>query len=183
MYAISNDKDSLNVTPNILPCKISYNGPVNASERYWAIKNDESGQKTAYFRGRKLVGQDLTLPKGYSGEENILVSMFRHVLTPESGAVIQKTTDLLPQESKPLPRMDEDDLSADEDQEAPQEVKIMQEAASFEKITVWGHEALPSGSEDPYLKGVQEWMLFAKSVSPLSSPTLNAQLMILDPLV
>jgi len=68
MYSINNDKGSLKVTPNILPCKISFNGPVNASERYWAIKNDESGQKTTYFRGRKLVGRDVSLPEGYSGE-------------------------------------------------------------------------------------------------------------------
>jgi len=40
----------------------------------------------------------------------------------------------------------------------------MQEAASFDKLTVWGHEATPSDSEDPILKGVQEWMQFAKSV-------------------
>ncbi|GAB7343200.1 hypothetical protein MBLNU457_1267t1 [Dothideomycetes sp. NU457] len=146
MYSITSSKDSPKVTPNILPCKVSYNGPVNASERYWAIKNDESGQKTTYFRGRKLVGKELNLPEGYSG------------------AVIQKTTDLLPQQPKPLPRMDDDDLSADEEQEVPQEVKIMHEAASFDKLIVWGHEATPSDSEDAYLKGIQEWMQFAKSM-------------------
>lgn len=68
MYSIKSNKNPLKVTPNILPCKISFNGPVDASERYWAIKNDESGQKTTYFRGRKFVGKELDLPEGYSGK-------------------------------------------------------------------------------------------------------------------
>jgi len=84
-----------------------------------------------------------------------------------SGAIIQKTNELLPQRAKSQPQMDEDDLSADEGQDVPQEVVIMQEAASFDKLTIWGHEAVPSESEDPYIKGVQEWIQCASSVSPL----------------
>jgi len=68
MYSINNDRQARKVVPNILPCKINFNGPVNASERYWNIKNDENGQKTTYFRGRKLVGKDVNLPEDYSGE-------------------------------------------------------------------------------------------------------------------
>jgi len=68
MYSINNDKKALKVVPHILPCKINFNGPVDASERYWNINNDENGQKITYFRGRKLVGKDVNLPKGYSGE-------------------------------------------------------------------------------------------------------------------
>lgn len=105
------------------------------------------------------------------------------MLTSESGAVMQKTNDLLPQQPKPLLRMDEDDLSADEEQEVPQEVTIMQEEASFDKLIVWGHEASPSDSEDPYLKGIQEWMQFAESVSALPLAAETAQLTLIDALV
>lgn len=42
MHAIqpkqSHDADKC--TPNILPCRINHNGPVNASKRYWAPEVD-----------------------------------------------------------------------------------------------------------------------------------------------
>lgn len=28
-------------TPNVLPCRIDHNGPVDASERYWQPKTDD----------------------------------------------------------------------------------------------------------------------------------------------
>lgn len=43
-------------------------------------------------------------------------------------------------------------------------VKVLEEAASFEEMVVWGHEVLP-GSDDPYVKGVEEWIAFAEAVS------------------
>lgn len=36
MLAIQPAKDHSGArTPNVLPCRINHNGPVNASERYW----------------------------------------------------------------------------------------------------------------------------------------------------
>lgn len=54
-------------TANILPCRISHNGAVNASKRYWNVERDENGRKVAYFRGRKLLGREVRIPKDYRG--------------------------------------------------------------------------------------------------------------------
>jgi ribonuclease H2 subunit C len=55
--------------------------------------------------------------------------------------------------------------SADSDDEQPEEIKVMEEHASFDEIVVWGHEALPDTSTDPYAKGIEEWIEFAGRVS------------------
>jgi hypothetical protein len=83
---------SLTVTANILPCKIQYNGPVNASRRHWAPEEKEeeannnnndktddvdmtnntstsTSTSTAYFRGRKLYGKTVHVPEGYRGKK------------------------------------------------------------------------------------------------------------------
>ncbi|KAJ9644750.1 hypothetical protein H2201_006098 [Coniosporium apollinis] len=133
-------------TPNVLPCRINHNGPVNASERYWQPKTDDDGKATAYFRGRKLRGRAVKIPEGYRG-------------------VVLNTTDkLLPQTHtphEPSPgALEEDD--DDEDAEQPTEIKVAEEVASFDAVVVWGHDTLPEATDDPYAKGVEEWIAFAE---------------------
>jgi ribonuclease H2 subunit C len=91
----------------------------------------------AYFRGRKLHGKKLKIPKGYRG------------------IVISSTDRILPKETQ---------AEDDEDAEEVPEVKIMEEQSEFEDIMVWGHEALPDDTTDPYMRGVQEWIAFADQV-------------------
>jgi ribonuclease H2 subunit C len=91
----------------------------------------------AYFRGRKLNGKQLKIPKGYRG------------------IVILSTDRILPKET---PAED------DEDAEEVPEVKVMEEQSEFEDIMVWGHEVLPDDTTDPYMRGVQEWIAFADQV-------------------
>jgi hypothetical protein len=70
------------VTVNLLPCMIHYNGPANAKKKYWTVDSSSSSlernkvgneevTKVAYFRGRKLVGATMGLPKGYCGTFSI----------------------------------------------------------------------------------------------------------------
>ena len=54
-----------------------------------------------------------------------------------------------------------EEADGDEDTEP---VKVLEEAASFKEIVVWAHEAVPE-SDDPYVKGVEEWIAFAEAVS------------------
>ena len=55
------------VSANILPCKIHHDGQVNASKRYWDPRKGDDGSLTAHFRGRRLKGKALKIPKGYKG--------------------------------------------------------------------------------------------------------------------
>ena len=46
-----------------------------------------------------------------------------------------------------------------------EEVDALEEVASFDNIVLWGHESLVEG-DDPFVKGVEEWIGFAEAVSP-----------------
>lgn len=68
MLATERSKQTPTCNANVLPCKIGYNGQINASKRLWNPEIEANGQKTAYFRGRKLVGRNVVVPKGYKGK-------------------------------------------------------------------------------------------------------------------
>ncbi len=55
-----------------------------------------------------------------------------------------------------------------DDDEEEEEAKVLEDVASFEELVIWGHEAVPEG-DDPFVKGVEEWVKFAEAVSQLFS--------------
>jgi len=73
IVSIDRSGDCPTVKANVLPCRISYNGPVNVSNRYWCPQPlsktipPENGNEISYFRGRKLVGLSKALPSEYEG--------------------------------------------------------------------------------------------------------------------
>ncbi len=75
------------------------------------------------------------------------------------GVVISQTERILPKKS-PTEGAVED---VEEGEEEP-EVKVMEEQSEFDDIMVWGHEALPDETADPYVRGVDEWIAFAEQV-------------------
>ena len=50
----------------------------------------------------------------------------------------------------------------------------MEEFATFEDITVWGHETVPDDAENPYARGIEEWIQFAQAVGLFRSRDLCA---------
>lgn len=185
-------KKSENNTPscavNILPCRIQHNGPVNASTRHWTPEASDDGKSnTAYFRGRKLNGTVVELPDGYKGMRfTSLSSVCRtfffnvHVLIcirsrtqrgkkgrekekliSTTGAILQKTDTILLTTTTTSNVLDEDT----EEQDSTPETKILDQLATFDKITVYGHEVQPDAQEDVYVKGVNEWIGLAGAVS------------------
>ncbi|KAH9827952.1 ribonuclease H1 small subunit [Teratosphaeria destructans] len=143
------------LTPNLLPCTIKHNGPIPTSKRHWCPITDAGNDRTltSYFRGRKLRGRTVKLPEGYTG------------------VVLQKTEKSL--ESKrttapalPVPEIeqeDEEDEYAMKDGGEDEEVKLMEQQGTFDEVVCWGHEAEPE-DEDEYVKGIDEWIAFAKAV-------------------
>lgn len=160
-----------NLTPNLLPCAIKHNGPINASKRYWSPtttttstdttdSNDTSTTtSTSYFRGRKLQGRPVTLPSGYTG------------------VILQKSNKALPSSLKPpsaeaLRRMEEDGdelgMGAGGSVDEPLEVKTLNTTAVFDGMMVWEHEGVArEEGEDVYVRGVKEWIGLAEAVSPV----------------
>lgn len=62
------------------------------------------------------------------------------------------------------------ELEAEEEEEQEngeefEKAQALEEVASFDKLVLWGHESLVEG-DDPFVKGVEEWIGFADAVSP-----------------
>lgn len=57
----SNSDETLtgNCTPNILPCRIHYDGPIDASKRHWHAVKDEKG--TYYHFLRMVIEQSMLI--------------------------------------------------------------------------------------------------------------------------
>lgn len=118
--------------------------------RWYAPQNDKrpsiignnektDGKNTTYFRGRKLQGREVRLPKGYTGV----------VLAPKASS--------------------NDQTMYDENEDDKIEKTISEEVAQFDEVMVWDHGAMPDDSSDPYLRGIEEWISFAETVWNLSS--------------
>ena len=110
--------------------------------------SDTDGQPEAYFRGRKLRGQELEVPKGYRG-----------VIVKEAG---KEKTDSQCTEKEALKREERDEGA--EEQEV---ITVLNEVASFNNIIVWNHESIVDG-DNAFMKGLSEWINFAKAVSLMS---------------
>lgn len=183
MLAISPPSASTrrDIAPHILPCAIKHSGPINTTTRHWDPQsassnadpahverekhdchgsngsNSGSSEHVAYFRGRKLQGNATALPPGYKGY------------------VLSKGDKILPvaavkQDHGPIGFATNGETAegeggdSSEEEEANLPVHLLSRDAEFDSITVWGHEALP-GADDPYVKGVNEWIALATAVS------------------
>lgn len=159
MIAIQSTKAE-KCTPNLLPARLSHNGPVNDTARYWKPEIDEKGiqcqhspeatapQLTsrpgtphAYFRGRHLHGTPLALPSTHTG------------------AVLQITDKNLSQ-AQPQPVDDEDE----EDEQETVEVQIAEQIGEFDEVVVWGHGGPVEEGQDMFTRGMKEWIGFAEAM-------------------
>ena len=114
----------------------------------------ENGTKTSYFRGRKLYGRPVKIPKGYKGA----------VLIGSQKVLEQKENEVEHSKNSGTGESMEIEGEGQED-----EVKIMEEVGDFNEVLVWGHEAVVDG-EDIYVKSLEEWIGVAESVSPTVCP-------------
>jgi ribonuclease H2 subunit C len=82
--------------------------------------------------------------------------------------VLQTTDKTLPPAQKDRSNMELDDDDEEDADELPVETKLVEQVATFDEVMVWGHETTAEASEDPYSKGLGEWISFAESVSSCS---------------
>ncbi|KAI2790345.1 hypothetical protein POX_d05855 [Penicillium oxalicum] len=129
-------------TPNILPCRIHHDGPIESPDRFWITQTDEQdGHSTAHFRGRRLRGRRVAVPEGYQGV----------IATPTERTL-------------PVTQQSNSDSMGDGESEPEESVKILDAQGTFDEMMVWGHENLPA-ADDTFVKGVEEWIRFAETVS------------------
>ncbi|TQS33734.1 hypothetical protein Golomagni_05910 [Golovinomyces magnicellulatus] len=109
------------------------------------------GLSVAYFRGKKLHGKRLHLPKGSRG---VVVSKTDRKIVSGRAEKI----------STPIPE-EEIDIDKGEIQEDEQpDVTILEEIYEFENIMIWGHESQPDPITDPHMRGILEWIDFSTLV-------------------
>lgn len=147
-----------NGTANLLPCRIHHDGTIALSDRHWAplqtstapassespnkeidTSSSDESKLTAHFRGRRLYGREVAIPAGYTG------------------ALIRVTKDEMPK-APGSEGVDDEDMEEET-------TFVAEQNASFEKIVVWRHEEVADGSDDRYIRGVEEWIGLAESVS------------------
>lgn len=58
----------------------------------------------------------------------------------------------------------DNDEGQEDDDDRPDHVELLTVAASFDEMVVWGHEILPA-SDDTFVKGIEEWIALAETVS------------------
>lgn len=102
------------------------------------------GKLEAYFRGRKLRGQEIDVPQGYRG-----------VVVQEAG-----------KERTAFRTTDRGGLEVEGDEELEEDT-VLNEIGSFEKVIIWNHESMVDG-DDAFVKGLSEWIGFAQVVSHMS---------------
>ncbi|KAI1413802.1 ribonuclease H1 small subunit [Hypoxylon sp. FL1857] len=127
---------------HLLPCRIHHDGNVHPINTYWNPSEGQDQMKTAYLRGRKLHGKAVKLPEGYYG------------------SVVEKSEVKKSEDSKEMV----EDVEIVEDPNDQLEIGAMQGKATFDELMVWNHEALANSSENPYLRGMEEWISFAEQI-------------------
>ncbi|KAI4867967.1 ribonuclease H1 small subunit [Hypoxylon rubiginosum] len=139
----SQDSVQKNASVHLLPCRIHHDGKVGPVDAYWNPNEGQDKTRTAYLRGRKLHGKAVKLPEGYYG------------------SVVEKS-----EPKKPEKTQEEmvEDVEMQDDQDEQPEMGVMQGKATFDELMVWGHESLVDSNEDPYLRGVEEWISFAEQI-------------------
>ena len=60
-------------------------------------------------------------------------------------------------------RLEDGSLAEQDERDADEPIKILEEQASFDEVVLWGHESTPD-ENDPYMKGIEEWIVFAETV-------------------
>jgi ribonuclease H2 subunit C len=83
---------------------------------------------------------------------------------------LQTTDKIIPPAQKDRSRTNVDDDDDDDEEEAdepPVETKLVEQVATFDEVMIWGHESTADATENPYSKGLGEWISFAEAVSAL----------------
>ncbi|KHJ36353.1 putative rna exonuclease 4 [Erysiphe necator] len=159
MFAIKKgNTEKRNYTVNILPCRINYNGPISTSKRYWNPSDLPDGQKVAFFRGKKLCGKHLRMPRTYQK------------------VVLSKTDQIMPRLSKnTVENVTCNEKEQNLDEESDPIVHFVEEQSEFDSIVIWGHESLPDETVDPFARGIQEWIDFSALLHSYEDQTNDSE--------
>lgn len=81
----------------------------------------------------------------------------------DEGVVATPTDRIISNSRTETSTMTVHDVEIEPQTEEEEPVRILEEEAVFQEFTVWGHETIPA-ADDPYVKGIEEWINFAEAV-------------------
>ncbi|KIH92264.1 ribonuclease H2 subunit C [Sporothrix brasiliensis 5110] len=138
-------------TPHLLPCQIHHNGPVGQVDAFWRPQ-EKDGQATAYFRGRKLHGQTVTLPADYRGVVGVRRGSPREQARASNTSAPEEVVDV--------------DATAAEQEAQRQRLDSggLAVQAEFDKIVIWGHQTTADATTDPYVRSMEEWVALSDKI-------------------
>ncbi|UNI20406.1 hypothetical protein JDV02_006496 [Purpureocillium takamizusanense] len=131
-------------TPNLLPCRIHHNGPVDPVASYWNPERVDGTTGTAYFRGRKLQGTTVPIPNDFEG-------------------VVVERKQLEGPVAPSDPAGHGHGVVGDADADAAEE-GVMRVTAHFDEIAVWSHDVAADSAFDPYIRSIEEWLHVSEQI-------------------
>ncbi|RSL55546.1 hypothetical protein CEP54_009281 [Fusarium duplospermum] len=140
ILSIKSDDNKAKAVVNLLPCRIHHDGPIPSASTYWTPTAAEDGTKLAYFRGRKLHGKTVKLPEQCRG------------------VVVER------RDKEQQPAAEESVVVVDDDETEKEPVGAMHVTADFDEMVIWGHETVADAAEDPYIRGMEEWLQVAGQI-------------------
>ncbi|PGH02971.1 hypothetical protein AJ79_07508 [Helicocarpus griseus UAMH5409] len=210
MLALQSPKNSSNshqenssITPNILPCRIHHEGPVDVSTRYWnpvvdkgnpgMFKMTRSDPLNYTLQLHTSVAEGLGAGKYISQrdikrvvEEKTVLKWWREthkeqqsdslkylwtilgVLASQTDRklelpISESASNQITGQDYAHGELDGDEDEADEGDREP-ETTILEKQGTFSEFVVWDHDRVPA-ADDPFVKGISEWIRFSEAVS------------------
>ena len=84
----------------------------------------------------------------------------------ELGMFVRSVEKILPPATPDTPLLPDHEDEDEVHEPGPEPVKVLEGNSTFDHMIVWGHDTLPA-ADDPFVKGVEEWIAFAEAVSLL----------------
>ncbi|ODH44793.1 hypothetical protein ACO22_00694 [Paracoccidioides brasiliensis] len=182
------DPECPSITPNILPCRIHHDGPVEISTRYWDPVFDMNNPANADVYNIQSL-QPHTFAAGNSEAEELLFrrdiksNSSKNLWGKLSGVLASQTDRILESQTSKsginrdnnhdrtrgnfnedgnVEEEEEEEEEDDDDDDEPV-TTILEKEGTFSEFVVWNHQKVPA-ADDPFVKGVSEWIQFAEAV-------------------
>lgn len=142
MSIVKKEKVDCESTVNLLPCCIHHDGHIDQTLGFWIPTKPTDENQTTYFRGRKMIGKCIRLPKNYTG---IVVQPENDDGQRDDGLEVRNIQDK-------------------SDEKGIQTGQTLHVTSTFENILIWAHGSSSSNSSGQYEKNVEEWLCTAEKI-------------------
>ncbi|GAB0133406.1 hypothetical protein EsDP_00001817 [Epichloe bromicola] len=146
MSVVKKKKVDCESTVNLLPCCIHHDGHIDQTLGFWIPTKPTDENQTTYFRGRKMTGKCIRLPKNYTG---IVVQTENDDGQRDDGQRDDEQRD---------DGLEVRNVQDKNDEKGIQTGQNLHVTSTFDDILIWAHGSSSSNSSGQYEKNVEEWL-------------------------